>query len=377
MADIPIYPLYHQTYRLYRVSPLHHGDASLLNERALRTHAKRLKEQLKGDNVRGVEIDLAAAEGALANLGTLELCDWELVGDEDAWIDRYNPEASQVSSVLTPERARGVEVTLDYDQAHTYSAMLLRDPEATKSPEGFTSLPLLMVKMPAPVREIFLNYLRTSFDAHVAPLRLAPTFLTNTLETYFKHLTAAGSTQSIRDQIRQLQIQLAFPSTPSPSLLRHIDINISSADVATFLKRGRNLPDSNTSPFTAALRIYLQKHLALALSHPKVSISKIQCHSFVIQSDKIKITAPEALSETSFSDASQVPDSSAGQLAVQELYASLVKEATGSGKFLHESMLGESRDSTPSSTGSGVRRGRKRAVSTTAAGNAKTKRSRG
>ena len=43
MSDIPPYPLYNRTYSLFRLSPLHHGDAPLLADRALRTHAKRLK----------------------------------------------------------------------------------------------------------------------------------------------------------------------------------------------------------------------------------------------------------------------------------------------------------------------------------------------
>lgn len=88
MNDIPPYPLYNRTYNLFRLSPLHHGDAPLLADRTLRTHAKRLKEQLKGDNVRGVQVDFASAEDT-ARLGPLEECTWELLGDEDAWIDRH------------------------------------------------------------------------------------------------------------------------------------------------------------------------------------------------------------------------------------------------------------------------------------------------
>jgi hypothetical protein len=177
MAEFPPYPLYNRTYLLYRVSPLHHSDAPLLSERSLRTHAKRLREQLKGDNVRGVEVDFAGTEDALPNLGPLEDCTWEMIGNEDAWIDRHrqsvDPDSSQLSGTMTAERARGVQVSLEYAK-HSYNALLLRDPGVTASPEGFTSLPLLLVKMPAAVRHVFLNYLRTSFDAHVAPLRLAP-----------------------------------------------------------------------------------------------------------------------------------------------------------------------------------------------------------
>jgi len=189
MAEYPPYPLYNRTYLLYRVSPLHHGDAPLLHEPSLRTHAKRLREQLKGDNVRGVEVDFAGAEDALPSLGPLGECSWDMIADEDAWIDHHrqsvDPEASHMSAVMTAAHARGVQVSLEYDK-QSYNALLLRDPGVTTEPDAFTSLPLLLVKMPAPIRDIFLNYLRTTFDAHVAPLRLPSAFVTSSLETYFR-----------------------------------------------------------------------------------------------------------------------------------------------------------------------------------------------
>jgi hypothetical protein len=372
MADIPPYPLYNRTYNLYRLSPLHTGETPLLVDRALRTHAKRLKEQLKGDNVRGVQVDFAGAEDT-AKLGPLEECDWDVVGDEDAWIDRHrqsvDPDASQVSSALSPDRARGLHVSLEYEK-QSYNALLLRDPGVTSSPEGFTALPLLLVKMPGPVRDVFLNYLRTTFDAHVAPLRLPSPFITSSLETYFSRLASPSSTQSIQDVIRQLHVQLAFPNTTA--LLKHVEITIAGADVPGFVDRGRLLKDtgSNKQPFTAALFEYLKRHLALDMSRNKVHISRISCNSFHLGTERLKLIAPDTLADTSFSDeggASQ--DSSAGQLAVQDFYKSLVQEAAGSGKFLPEEVTQDLREETPSSTASARASRRKRAISNTAVGN--------
>ncbi|ORY10059.1 kinetochore complex Sim4 subunit Fta1-domain-containing protein [Clohesyomyces aquaticus] len=378
MAEIPLYPLYNTSYQLYRVSPLHHGDSPLLNDRTLRTHARRLRDLLKGDNVRGVDVDFAGTEGALPKLGPLEECNWDLVGDEDAWIDRHrqsvDPDASQLSSVLSPDRARGIGVELGYEKT-AYNALLLRDPGTTPSPEGFTSLPLLMVKMPAAIREVFLNYLKTAFDAHVAPLRLPSTFLASTLETYFRHLGESTSTQKIQHVIQQLKVQLTFPQ--STSLLKHIEVTIASHDVPGFISRGKLLATTNQKPFTAALSRYIQKHLAFDLSNPKVYISRIQCGAFVLQTDRLKLMLPEGLSDVSFDEDSSAVESSAAQLAVQEIYSSLIREATGTGKFLPESIVEELRSSTPSSVGSGRRGRRKRAVSTTASSSAATKRPRG
>jgi hypothetical protein len=376
MADIPHYPFYNKTYGLYRLSPLHHGDAPLLDTRACRTHAKRLKEQLKGDNVRGVQVDFASAEDT-ARLGPLEDCSWEVLGDEDAWIDRYRhlidsdvpPQPTQVPAA----HARGIEVSLEYD-TQSYNALLLRDPAVTTSPHGFTSLPLLLVKMPGPIRDVFLNYLRTAFDAHVAPLKLPPTFIISSVETYFRRLSAPTSTQSIQDVIRQLNVQLAFPSTTA--LLKHIDITIAGADVPGFVTRGKSLKDGRDRPFTAALTAYLAKHLALDLSHPRVHVSRISCASFHIGIERLKLSAPDILPDTSSDEGAASQDASAGQLAVEEFYASLVREATGDGKFLPDDLATGRRDGTPSSTTSARAGRRKRAVSNAAVGNDDTKRSK-
>ena len=371
MAEVPPYPLYNRTYLLYRVSPLYEGDGPLLHERSLRMHAKRLREQLKGDNVRGVEVDFAGAEDAVPNLGPLEDCSWDLVGDEDAWIDRHrqsvDPDASQISTAMTAERARGVQVSLEYDK-QSYNALLLRDPGVTTSPDGFMSLPLLLVKMPAAIRDVFLNYLRTSFDAHVAVLRLPSVFITSSLETYFRHLSASTSSQSIQEVVRQVQIQLAFPN--ATTLLRHLEITIAGSDVPGFVTRGKSLRNGKDNPFTTAFASYLRRHLALDMSHPKVHISRKTCGSFVLGTDRLKLHAPADVDP----DDSNMLDASAGQVAVHELYTSLVREATGTGKFLPEDLA--TGVSTPSSTTSNTAGRRKRAVSTTAAGNAKTKRSK-
>lgn len=372
MADIPPYPLYNRTYSLYRLSPLHHGDAPLLDDGALRAHAHRLREQLTGDSVRGVQVDFAGADET-ARLGPLDRCRWHALGDEDAWIDRHRqspaPDASPLPALASPARVRGVEVSLEYER-QSYNALLLRDPGAPSSPGAFTALPLLLVKMPGPVRDVFLRYLQTAFDAHVAPLRLPSAFLTSSLETYFHHLSSPSSTQSIPDVIRQLQIQLSFPTTTS--LLRHIDITIAGSDVAGFVSRG-----SHTKPFTAALSRYLQQHLALDIAHPKVHISKISCNSFHLGAERLKLVAPDTLPDTSFSDeegASQ--DASAGQLAVQDFISSLVREATGTGKFLPGHLTSDQRDETPSSAASAKAGPRKRAVSNAAAGNGNQKKAK-
>jgi hypothetical protein len=369
MAAAPPYPLYDRMYTLYRVSPLHHGETSLLDARSLRTHAKRLGEQLKGDNVRGVEVDFAGTEGALPDKGPLEACQWEMMGDEEAWIGLHH----QPDEPITPEKVRGIEVNLEYEK-QSYSALLLRDPETTTSPDGFTSLPLLLIKMPAPIREVFLNYLRTTFDAHVAPLKLSPAFLTSSLETYFRHLSTSTSTQTILDVVQKLQLQLTFPH--NSTLLKSMDISIAGPDVAGFVSRGKLLLNSQQKPFTSAISTYLKNHLALDLSHPKVQISRISCHSFQLSTDRIRLGPPDIAGDMSLSQDDDAPEESASQLAMEDFYISLVREATGTSKFLPEGIAEATRTSTPSSVRSAKIVRRKRAVSNAASQNVTPKRAK-
>ncbi|KAF1930184.1 uncharacterized protein M421DRAFT_419235 [Didymella exigua CBS 183.55] len=332
MADIPPYPLYNRTYSLYRLSPLHHGAAVLLADGALRTHAKRLREQLKGDAVRGVQVDFAGAEDT-ARLGPLEACSWDLLGDEDAWIDGHDPlqhdaEASALRALPPPSEPRGIEVRVEYE-TQSYQALLLRDPRGPAAPDGFSSLPLLLLKMPGAVRDVFLQYLRTAFDAHVAPLRLPSAFITASIETCFRHLSASTSTQTIAGVVGQLSVQLAFPT--ATTLLRHVDLTIAAADVPGFVARGTHARDR---PFTAALSDYLAAHLALDVSHPAVQVSRIACNAFHLGTERLKLAAPDPLAGDSPAEGGASQDASAGQLAVEELVTSLIREAAGSGRFL-------------------------------------------
>jgi hypothetical protein len=311
----------------------------------------------------------------------LELCTWDAIGDEDDWITRHqhlvDPDASQASAGPSVDGARGVQVALEYEDS-SYNALLLRNPGTTTSPQGFTSLPLLMLKMPAPLRAVFIHYLETAFDAHISPLRLSSNFLISSLETYFRHLTAPSSTQSVEDVISHLQLQLSFPGVTRD--LKHIDLAFHRNDLPGFLKRGKRSRPESQAPFLTALSLYLQRHLALDLSDHSVQFTRITSASFGLATDRIKLFVPQA-ADVSIIEDRDSPSLSPSQLALHDLYASLVKEASGTGKFLIENVLNDRSSSTPSSMTSDGNPGqsgasRKRAVSTTSVSDAQAKRSK-
>ncbi|KAF2747862.1 hypothetical protein M011DRAFT_467452 [Sporormia fimetaria CBS 119925] len=368
MAEIPPYPLYNRSYLLYRLSPLHTPDASLLTPSSLKTHAQRLTSQLKGDSLRNFDLGINVdPEGStLASLGPLEHCSWDSLGDEDAWITQHRHLVDADTSLVSTQQGtqiRGVQVTLDYEKT-SYNALLLCDPDHITSPPSFTSLPLLMLKMPAPIREIFLNYLATAFDTRHAPLDLSSSFLTSTLETYLRRLTTPNSPQTVKSIVNEVSLQLSFDS---PSL-SHIDVTLAADDIPKFLDRGKHInPDT---PFTAALSLYLKSHMALDVSHPGVNISRLSCAAFNLGNDRIRFSVPEA-TEISMMSSSETENSdlSPAQLAFQDVYAALVREAAGKGMFLTtgEDARGTG-SSTPSAEAAGgarrgmARRGRPRSV---------------
>ncbi|KAK8159468.1 kinetochore complex Sim4 subunit Fta1-domain-containing protein [Phyllosticta citrichinensis] len=326
MADddpVPDYPLYNSTFSAYRISPLYHGSNPLLQSRSLRAHARRLKDMLRGDTLRGVDVGFLDVGD---NRGSLEDCTWDLIGDEESWerIHRENEDEEEPgeftqSPIVKAHEARGVHVQLRYQKA-TYSALILRDPEKPSQSNlaDFTPLPLLLVRMPSGVRDTFIDYLSTIFDARVAPLKLHSSFLSSTLETLLQQIDADASIDTVADVLKgPLQLQLSFPSifhAGTPALLRGIDIRIAQDDVPEFLSRGTQLvtadpsilhpqpsqhsyhshPPALTGPFSAALSAYLSAHLALPLTHASIHVSKLVIPPLVaLSSDaKVKLVNP-------------------------------------------------------------------------------------
>ncbi|KAK7539406.1 kinetochore complex Sim4 subunit Fta1-domain-containing protein [Phyllosticta citribraziliensis] len=326
MADddpVPDYPLYNSTFSAYRISPLYHGSNPLLQSRSLRAHARRLKDILRGDTLRGVDVGFLDVGD---NRGSLEDCTWDLIGDEKSWerIHRENEDEEEPGEftqapIVKAHEARGIHVQLRYQKA-TYSALILRDPEkpSPSSLADFTSLPLLLVRMPSGVRDTFVDHLSTTFDARVAPLKLHSSFLSSTLETLLQQIDADASIDTVADVLKgPLQLQLSFPSifhAGTPALLRGIDIRIAQDDVSEYLSRGTQLvtadpsilhppqtqhsyhnhPPALTGPFSAALSAYLSAHLALPLTHASIHVSKLVIPPLVaLSSDaKVKLVNP-------------------------------------------------------------------------------------
>jgi hypothetical protein len=316
------YPLYGATHALYRVSPLHNGTAPLTA--SLPIHARRLRDAVAGDALRGVPLSSNPAEAGsqqdnAGSWGAFRGCTMRLLGSEAAWAraraaaEDADSDADEISGVeddVPAAEAVGVLIELAFERA-THGAILLGDAAGKSRVPGFTCLPLLLVRMPAALRAVLLRFLGTAFDARVAPMKLRRRFLARALDVVIERRLAETQSGTLVDAgafPRGLQLQLAFPS--AAPMLKSIDVDLNQADLSELVEHGRKLWERRSSnridrdsespitgPFTLALAEYLSRHLALNFEHAAVVLSKCSLGPFAFAGDgKVKImeSSPEA-----------------------------------------------------------------------------------
>ena len=311
VARAPPYPLYGTSFTLYRSAPLYHGPTvpTLLDKATLDLHARRFRDVLRGEVLRGVRVGLAEhSEDGLGRAGGLVDCSWTILGDEGRWIEVHTHD--KLDEVATDE-ARGIHVQVVYEK-NTYMAMLLRTPSVfgLTDTDGFTHLPLLLTRMPVSLRETLLEYLASTFDTRVSALTLGSGYLESCLQAYLEDLTSSSADQGhtltlqeIESIVRDVQLTLSLQPPAAPAL-RSIDITIARQDVLSFLGRGETVQAPNgkdvpagkikaVGPFMTAVSEYVQTHLGLSILHRDVSVSRVGCGAFMLGAEgKIKIARP-------------------------------------------------------------------------------------
>lgn len=311
MAQTPR-QLLNTSWTLHRLSPLHHGKEyqSLLdNPTALNTYATRLRDQLTGDILSGLQAGLggggggggggaAAEDDTLSKTGALKSCTWEGIERFD---EGFTAEAGG---------QRGILIALEYENT-TYKATLLAGPDNdTPERKGVTILPLLLTRLPTALRQTFISFLSATFDTYCSQLRLSSTFMCAGLDMYVNTFLSSGSrdglddaTDILQNVVKDMQLTLSFSPSIAPAL-RSLNVNIPRASFGEFL-RGSN--SDGSSSFLSALSTYLEKHLAMnldlsvrasgngpgnSLAKQHVRVSKIACGGFVLGSEgRMKLSA--------------------------------------------------------------------------------------
>ncbi|KAK8080820.1 hypothetical protein PG997_008638 [Apiospora hydei] len=405
----PLPTLFNTTFALYRVSPLYLGPERLDRTR-LQTLSKRLRDTLVGDVVRGVQVGLAGSsseDATLGRAGALEGVEWRWVPLRKLLPRRSGggKSAGEAAQRTTRERgagdndeerntdARALTVELRYEN-NTFAACLLPRLYKDDSSDGaeaaaaatsqwsihneastdlvadqkqFLHLPLLLLRMPTPLRSVLNDFLARTFDVRIRPLRLGTRPLVSSWASW--HTNSGVSGGGGRGLAKDVVLSLGFhvldetteatkqpkdssegvdltknsgnnnnstsETTTTKSLgLKAIDIIVPAEEVRRFIRTGQQATQDREDeasghnkrkgkrkageqptggkdnegwewrqaqdeemhePFTEALGLYLDRHLALNMFHPSVRILRIACEGFVLsEGGRIKVFMPPA-----------------------------------------------------------------------------------
>ncbi|MCJ1410593.1 hypothetical protein MMC19_004679 [Ptychographa xylographoides] len=302
------------TYTLYRLSPLHYNALSpLLANATLLVHSRRLRDALKSSTLQGRKISSDDWEDTSGATGTLKHCRWSLLNGEGG-----NVERAVDSSYYELPGLKGIKVDLEYEK-NTYKALILGNGDIVQSKgDGELHLPLLLLRMPSILRDVFLNYLATAFDSRAEVMRLSTQFIGDMLDAHLLRLSEDLESLE-RNTMKGLELTIGFNAPSSPDL-KTLTINIRKEDVLQFLRDGKMLIDQATmdhgdlhhgkinrpqGPFMISFTRYIKHHTALDINHHLVFISKVTCGGLVLTSSgKIRMYAQSTFASTEGTDTS-------------------------------------------------------------------------
>lgn len=360
------------------MSPLYLGTEPLTFNR-LQILSQRLRDRLVGDVVRGVEVGLGPegeGSGALGRAGVLERVEMRWVNVASV-LGISREEVEDLEGALQGKGALHIE--LRYEMASCTALLLppltgsgrdkggntgrtqfsmnigangMEDDQQTVDSSRFLSLPLLLLRMPTPLKAVIGDFLSTTFDCRVSPMRLGTRSLVGSWEAWIRSAGVPPRGPLAKD----LVLSLGFYVPPSEKAvgedqpgeegkeevmpgdhhlgLKSVDVIVPAAELRRFVAAGKRLEAnsqtkrtasmqwgwegdqrkrrklagrlfeegwewreassdeidaSDSQPFTEALASYLKEHLALNLFHPGVRVVKIACGGFVMSESRLKL----------------------------------------------------------------------------------------
>lgn len=393
ILDAP--PFLNTSFTTHRASPLYFGSHPLIQDR-LNTLSQRLRDLLVGDVVRGIELGLDRdADPTMRRAGALEIVSigWvrleSLLGKYAGDSDEADTSASTVGEGLGGSlgKRRALQIALQYENTECVALMLPAIGHSLDESEdghqaGFLHLPLLLLRMPPPLRAVICAFLSRTFDCRISSLGLGTRSLVGALEGWLSESKALGGL------VKDVVVTLGFygPTVTAHQTMtkqvdtdaksddpadgdegegeskkavgiKAIDIIIPYAELRKFVRAGRAYEaawkrsndedpldsrkrrhlagnkdeegwawrqrEQQPQPFMESLAQYVRSHLALDLFHPAVRIVKIACGGFVMSEGRIKIfgVPPSRGGEDEDGGLSQ------GQRAVWAIYERLSERA--------------------------------------------------
>ncbi|KAI1362023.1 kinetochore complex Sim4 subunit Fta1-domain-containing protein [Xylaria arbuscula] len=264
-AESTSFKFFNTTFSTFRVSPLYTGKNPLTTA-GLQTLSRRLRDTLVGDVVRGVQVGLEG-DGTLSRLGTLDSVEWReydpgtlfptLTDEEETSQQRRNgirnrkkkgkgkdtgAQTEQVRPILCLE--------LEYEKA-SFNALLLPSLDNRENQDGngtqdedrsqplwtrhdakgkatedrdedtdsaFARYPLLLTRMPAPLKAVLVDFLSSTFDCRISHLHLGTRTLVRSWERWIEESGAGTGGSKMPD--KDVALTLGFHlEPPSPMVL--------------------------------------------------------------------------------------------------------------------------------------------------------------
>ena len=281
--------LYNATLSLYRLSPLHlPKTVKLSHTRTLAAHARRLSDALKGDVLRGLRVALDDKDQGLVKSGPLKQCRW-------TWIDESPGTDSEIRGADGFGVTEGICVEIEYERT-SYIAWLLGSRNSDgREKAGELHLPLLALRMPNALRELFLNYLGSTFDTRVDMLHVPSSDIGKALEGYLE-ACMKYSDQVLLRLLKDIQLSFHFKNPVAPSL-RSLDMTFKREDLTKLMKEGERIRGQQQKPlrgpFLSAVCKYLNAQLALDVEHKDILLGRVACGAFALGKEgKLKIFSP-------------------------------------------------------------------------------------
>ena len=189
----PSASFFNTTFSTHRVSPLFVGAQPLTAPR-LEQLARRLRDTLVGDVVRGIQIGLEAADTPAGQVGPLRSVTMRWVRAQNLLGDG----GGEAGARLPEEHERCLWVEMRHEHA-AYLAILLpalgvASGADAGSAQGkgrvdesqFVRLPLLLLRMPQALKTVVGEWLATTFDCRVNRLTLGTRTLVGIWESWIK-----------------------------------------------------------------------------------------------------------------------------------------------------------------------------------------------
>ncbi|RAH72890.1 uncharacterized protein BO66DRAFT_426721 [Aspergillus aculeatinus CBS 121060] len=219
------------------------------------------------------------------------------------------------AALLTPSAVSSTATTSTTTSAPSPSSSHARShaPHRTLRSHAHTQtthLPLLLTKLPAPLRHTFLAFLSATFDTYAAGLTLPSGFLGGSLEGYLSYVreearkvgggagVEGGGDDVVGAVVRDVHIVLGFQGPVAPGL-RGLDVCLPRGVVGGLVGGVSEEDQSGGGDVLGKIAGYLDTHLAMRVDLKEgkgleggdvVRVTRVSCGGFMLGADgKMKL----------------------------------------------------------------------------------------